>query len=66
MKILIFFFILKFESLKNLSLGKKIVIVTVIAILAQAFGMILLLSLLVLANGNDIIKLFWVLDIFWY
>jgi hypothetical protein len=32
----------KFESFKNLSLGKKIVIVTAIAILAQAFGIILL------------------------
>ena len=42
MKILIIFFILNFESLKNLSLGKKIVIVTVFAILAQAFGIILL------------------------
>jgi hypothetical protein len=42
MKIFINFIILKFESLKKLSLGKKIVIVTVFAILAQAFGIIFL------------------------
>ncbi|MDC0927922.1 hypothetical protein OAQ30_02750 [Nitrosopumilus sp.] len=42
MKIIINFIILKFEFLKKLSLGKKIVIATIIAILAQAFGMILL------------------------
>ena len=33
---------MKFESLKKLSLGKKIVIATIIAILAQAFGIIFL------------------------
>jgi hypothetical protein len=33
---------LKFEFFKKLSLGKKIVIATIVAILAQAFGMILL------------------------
>jgi|TARA_B110000438_G_scaffold300660_1_gene353597 hypothetical protein len=33
---------MKLEFLKNLSLGKKIVIATIIAVLAQAFGMILL------------------------
>ena len=42
MKFFINFFILKLEFLKNLSLGKKIVIVTVLAILAQAFGIVLL------------------------
>ena len=42
MKIFINFITLKFESLKKLSLGKKIVIATVIAILAQAFGIIFL------------------------
>jgi hypothetical protein len=42
MKFFTIIFILKFESFKNLSLGKKIVIVTIIAILAQAFGIILL------------------------
>jgi hypothetical protein len=42
MKIFINFIILKFESLKKLSLGKKIVIATVFAILAQAFGIIFL------------------------
>jgi hypothetical protein len=42
MKFLYFLRILKFTFFKNLSLGKKIVIGTVIAILAQAFGIILL------------------------
>jgi len=42
MKIFINFIILKFESLKKLSLGKKIVVATVFAILAQAFGIIFL------------------------
>ena len=42
MKIFINFIILKFKSLKKLSLGKKIVIATVFAILAQAFGIIFL------------------------
>jgi len=42
MKIFINFITLKFESLKKLSLGKKIVIATIIAILAQAFGIIFL------------------------
>jgi|TARA_B110000438_G_scaffold89291_1_gene88768 hypothetical protein len=42
MKIFRNFITMKFKSLKKLSLGKKIVIVTVIAILAQAFGIILL------------------------
>jgi len=34
---------LNFESLKKLSLGKKIVIGTIVAIVAQAFGIIFLL-----------------------
>ena len=42
MKIFINFNVMKFESLKKLSLGKKIVIATIIAILAQAFGIIFL------------------------
>jgi hypothetical protein len=42
MKIFINFIILKFKSLKKLSLGKKIVVATVFAILAQAFGIIFL------------------------
>ena len=42
MKISINFNAMKFESLKKLSLGKKIVIATIIAILAQAFGIIFL------------------------
>ena len=42
MKFFINFIGLKFESLKKLSLGKKIVIATVFAILAQAFGIIFL------------------------
>jgi|TARA_B110000438_G_scaffold262022_1_gene273073 hypothetical protein len=42
MKFLIIFTILKFEFLKNLTIGKKIVIITVIAIIAQAFGIVLL------------------------
>ena len=42
MKIYINFNAMKFESLKKLSLGKKIVIATIIAILAQAFGIIFL------------------------
>jgi hypothetical protein len=33
---------LNFESLKKLSLGKKIVIGTIVAIVAQAFGIIFL------------------------
>ena len=40
MKIFINSNAMKFESLKKLSLGKKIVIATIIAILAQAFGII--------------------------
>ncbi|HII05141.1 MAG TPA: hypothetical protein HA347_04130 [Nitrosopumilus sp.] len=42
MKFFITFGNLNFESLKKLSLGKKIVIATVIAIVAQAFGIIFL------------------------
>ena len=42
MKFFITFDNLNFESLKKLSLGKKIVIATVIAIAAQAFGIIFL------------------------
>jgi hypothetical protein len=42
MKIFLNLITLKFESLKKLSLGKKIVIATIIAILAQVFGIILL------------------------
>ncbi len=42
MKIFINSNAMKFESLKKLSLGKKIVIATIIAILAQAFGIIFL------------------------
>jgi len=40
MKFFITFNNLNFESLKKLSLGKKIVIATVVAIVAQAFGII--------------------------
>ena len=42
MKIFINSNAMKFESLKKLSFGKKIVIATIIAILAQAFGIIFL------------------------
>jgi hypothetical protein len=42
MKFFITFYNLNFEFLKKLSLGKKIVIATIVAIIAQAFGIIFL------------------------